>query len=112
MRISDWSSDVCSSDLDEERTALRQAQGERERVNAVSKKIIVIDEGTTSTRTMLFGADSTPLGSAQREIRQHYPGPGLVEHDAAEIWEATLACTREMIEIGRATCRERVCQSV
>src|SRR3546814_5397255 len=67
---------------DEERTALRQAQGERERVNAVSKKIIVIDEGTTSTRTMLFAADGTPLGSAQREIRQHYPGPGLVEHDA------------------------------
>ena len=40
----------------------------------------------------------TPLGSAQREIRQHYPGPGLVEHDAAEIWAATLACTRDMVE--------------
>ena len=63
----------------------------------MSKKIIVIDEGTTSTRTMLFAADGTPLGSAQREIRQHYPGPGLVEHDAAEIWDATLACTREMV---------------
>ncbi|HEY0598098.1 glycerol kinase [Sphingopyxis sp.] len=63
----------------------------------MTEKIIVIDEGTTSTRAMLFGADGTPLGSAQREIRQHYPGPGLVEHDAAEIWDATLACTREMI---------------
>ena len=63
----------------------------------MAEKIIVIDEGTTSTRTMLFAADGTPLGSAQREIQQHYPGPGLVEHDAAEIWEATLACTREMI---------------
>ena len=63
----------------------------------MTEKIIVIDEGTTSTRTMLFGADGTPLGSAQREIRQHYPGPGLVEHDAAEIWDATLACTREMV---------------
>ncbi|HWV61147.1 MAG TPA: FGGY family carbohydrate kinase, partial [Sphingopyxis sp.] len=52
----------------------------------MAEKIIVIDEGTTSTRTMLFAADGTPLGSAQREIRQHYPGPGLVEHDAAEIW--------------------------
>src|SRR3546814_6946200 len=83
---------------DEERTTLRQAQGERERVNAVSKKIIVIDEGTTSTRTMLFAADGTPLGSAQREIRQHYPGPGLVEHDDAEIWDATIDCTREMVE--------------
>src|SRR3546814_7387944 len=99
MRISDWSSDVCSSDLDEERTALRQAQGERERVNAVSKKIIVIDEGTTSTRTMLFAADGTPLGSAQREIRQHYPGPGLVEHDAAEIWDATLRSEEHTSEL-------------
>ncbi|NIJ38229.1 glycerol kinase [Sphingopyxis panaciterrae] len=63
----------------------------------MAEKIIVIDEGTTSTRTMLFGADGIPLGSAQREFRQHYPGPGLVEHDAAEIWDATLACTREMI---------------
>lgn len=61
------------------------------------EKIIVIDEGTTSTRTMLFAADGTPLGSAQREFRQHYPAPGRVEHDAAEIWAATLACTREMI---------------
>ena len=64
----------------------------------MAEKIIVIDEGTTSTRTMLFGADGTPLGSAQREFRQYYPGPGLVEHDAAEIWEATLACTRAMVE--------------
>jgi len=64
----------------------------------VTEYIIVIDEGTTSTRTMLFAADGTPLGSAQREFRQHYPGPGLVEHDAAEIWKATLACTRAMID--------------
>jgi glycerol kinase len=59
--------------------------------------IIVIDEGTTSTRAILFSAAGMPLGSAQREFRQHYPAPGLVEHDAAEIWEATLACTRDMI---------------
>jgi len=64
----------------------------------MAEQIIVIDEGTTSTRTMLFAADGTPLGSAQREFRQHYPGPGLVEHDAAEIWDATLACTRAMID--------------
>ena len=64
----------------------------------MTEKIIVIDEGTTSTRTMLFDADGTPLGSAQREFRQHYPGPGLVEHDAAEIWTATLDCTRDIVE--------------
>ena len=43
----------------------------------MAEKIIVIDEGTTSTRTMLFAADGTPLGSAQREFRQYYPGPVL-----------------------------------
>jgi glycerol kinase len=63
----------------------------------MTDQIIVIDEGTTSTRAMLFTADGRPLGSAQREFRQHYPAPGLVEHDAAEIWEATLACTRDMV---------------
>src|SRR3546814_17914102 len=77
--------------------SLRQAQHEREGI-VMPEKIIVIDEGTTSTRTLLFATDGTPLGSAQREFRQHYPGPGLVEHDAAEIWTATLACTRAMID--------------
>lgn len=71
----------------------------------MTEKIIVIDEGTTSTRTMLFSTDGTPLGSAQREFQQRYPGPGLVEHDAAEIWTATLACTRAMIKKAGGTDR-------
>ena len=62
------------------------------------RTILVIDEGTTSTRAMLFGLDGTCLGSSQRELAQHYPAPGLVEHDAAEIWQRTLACTQEMVE--------------
>jgi glycerol kinase len=59
--------------------------------------ILVIDEGTTSTRAMLFAKDGTCLGSAQRPLTQHYPAPGLVEHDAAEIWGLTLECAREMV---------------
>lgn len=59
--------------------------------------ILVIDEGTTSTRAMLFAKDGTCLGSAQRPLTQHYPAPGLVEHDAAEIWNLTLECTRAMV---------------
>lgn len=62
-------------------------------------KIIVLDEGTTSTRAMLFSKDGKPLGSAQRELTQYYPAPGLVEHDAAEIWEKTLACLLEMVAL-------------
>jgi glycerol kinase len=59
--------------------------------------ILVLDEGTTSTRAMLFGLDGALHGVAQRELTQHYPQPGWVEHDAAEIWERTLACAREMV---------------
>ena len=59
--------------------------------------IIVIDEGTTSTRAMLFAADGACLGSCQKPITQHYPAPGLVEHDAAEIWILTLECTCAMV---------------
>jgi glycerol kinase len=60
--------------------------------------ILVIDEGTTSTRAMLFSADGKALGSAQEPLTQHYPAPGLVEHDAAEIWTKTLACARAMVK--------------
>ncbi|SIN90662.1 glycerol kinase [Parasphingorhabdus marina DSM 22363] len=63
-----------------------------------SGQILVIDEGTTSTRAMLFGADGKLHGSQQEELTQHYPEPSLVEHDAAEIWDKTLSCCRKMVE--------------
>ncbi len=65
----------------------------------MSDQLLVIDEGTTSTRAMLFAADGACLGSAQRPLTQFYPAPGLVEHDAAEIWTHTLACAREMVAL-------------
>ena len=64
----------------------------------MDKKILVIDEGTTSTRAMLFTSEGKHTGSAQKPIIQHYPSPGLVEHDAAEIWEHTLSCCQEMVK--------------
>ncbi|MEL1249347.1 glycerol kinase GlpK [Aurantiacibacter gilvus] len=60
--------------------------------------ILVLDEGTTSTRAMLFGQDGALHGVAQQELTQHYPQSGWVEHDAAEIWDKTLACARDMVE--------------
>ncbi|MBF7010375.1 glycerol kinase [Novosphingobium resinovorum] len=59
--------------------------------------ILVLDEGTTSTRAIVYGADGRVLHVAQQELTQHYPAPGRVEHDAAEIWDKTLACAREVI---------------
>jgi len=64
----------------------------------VSEYLLVIDEGTTSTRAMLFRPDGTVAGSAQHPLTQHYPAPGQVEHDATEIWQKTLAVAREVIE--------------
>ena len=63
----------------------------------MTQYLLVIDEGTTSTRAMLFGADGRPVASAQHGLTQHYPEPGWVEHDADQIWERTLAAAREMV---------------
>ncbi len=59
--------------------------------------ILAIDQGTTSSRAIVFDADGAPAGSAQREFPQIYPEPGWVEHDAERIWEDTLAVCREAI---------------
>ena len=64
----------------------------------MGETLLVLDEGTTSTRAMLFAPSGECLGSHSAELTQHYPGPGLVEHDAAEIWTRTLACGRAMVE--------------
>ena len=64
----------------------------------MSEYLLVIDEGTTSTRAMLFSPDGKVAASAQHSLTQHYPAPGHVEHDAAEIWERTLSAAREMVE--------------
>ena len=63
----------------------------------MSTYILVIDEGTTSTRAVLFAADGTAVDSCQRPLTQHYPQAGLVEHDAEEIWNLTLACAQDMV---------------
>jgi glycerol kinase len=59
--------------------------------------ILVIDEGTTSTRAMLFARGGACLASEQRELTQSYPRPGWVEHDAEEIWSSSLACARAAV---------------
>ncbi|WP_288416632.1 glycerol kinase GlpK [uncultured Novosphingobium sp.] len=60
--------------------------------------ILVLDEGTTSTRAIVYAHDGRVLHTAQKELTQHYPQPGWVEHDANEIWERTLDCARAVIE--------------
>jgi glycerol kinase len=56
--------------------------------------ILAIDQGTTSTRAIVFDAGLNPIAIAQQEFTQIYPAPGLVEHDPEEIWSSTLATVR------------------
>ena len=60
--------------------------------------ILAIDQGTTSSRAILFDADMTPVASAQEEFPQHFPRSGWVEHDPADLWTTTAATCRAAIE--------------
>jgi glycerol kinase len=65
--------------------------------------ILAIDQGTTSSRAIVFGADLRVLGVGQQEFPQHFPSSGLVEHDAEDIWRTTLASARVALENARTT---------
>jgi glycerol kinase len=65
---------------------------------AHQKYLLAIDQGTTSTRAMLFDRDGAVKGRAQRELTQIFPREGWVEHDAEEIWSATLSLCRDALE--------------
>lgn len=57
--------------------------------------LIAIDQGTTSTRAIVFDEKLSPVADAQQELRQIFPAPGWVEHDPDEIWAAVVATVRE-----------------
>ena len=57
--------------------------------------VLAIDQGTTSTRAMLFRADMSVAASAQQEFPQHFPADGEVEHDPEDLWSTTVATCRE-----------------
>lgn len=60
--------------------------------------ILVIDEGTTGTRALVVNDSSAVVGQSYREFTQHHPAPDRVEHDAEEIWTATVACIHAALE--------------
>ncbi len=57
--------------------------------------IVALDQGTTSTRAIVFDARLTPIAMAQQEFRQLFPAPGWVEHDPEDIWQTSVATVRE-----------------
>lgn len=60
--------------------------------------ILAIDQGTTSSRAIIFNDQAQPLASAQEEFAQYFPQDGWVEHDGEEIWDSTLAVCRQALK--------------
>ncbi len=60
--------------------------------------ILAIDQGTTSSRAILFDGDLRPVAQAQEEFAQHYPQSGWVEHDPGDLWRTTLSTCRNVLE--------------
>ena len=60
--------------------------------------ILALDQGTTSSRAVLFNRDGQPIASAQQEFAQHFPKPGWVEHDAMEIWQTQKKVMQEVLK--------------
>ncbi len=66
-----------------------------------SPYVLAIDQGTTSSRAVVYDAEGRAVGGGQRELQQHYPRPGWVEHDAEDIWQSVAAVVpRALAEAG------------
>ena len=59
--------------------------------------ILALDQGTTSSRAILFDLAGTPVAMAQKEFKQYFPQPGWVEHDPEEIWQSQLSVAQEVL---------------
>ena len=64
---------------------------------AEKRFILVLDQGTTSSRALLINSRGQPAGMAQQEFKQIFPKPGWVEHDPREIWQSQLDCARQVL---------------
>ncbi|PYQ49190.1 MAG: glycerol kinase [Acidobacteria bacterium] len=72
----------------------------------MSKYVLALDQGTTSSRAILFGRDGRAVATAQRDFPQIFPGPGFVEHDPEAIWSSQMATAREALQQAGASARD------
>ncbi|MGE5160388.1 MAG: FGGY family carbohydrate kinase, partial [Betaproteobacteria bacterium] len=63
----------------------------------MSKYVLALDQGTTSSRAIVFDRRGSLVATAQKEIQQIFPRPGWVEHDAAQIWSTQLECAQSAL---------------
>jgi glycerol kinase len=69
----------------------------------MSRFVLALDQGTTSSRAILFDASGGIAAVEQEEFPQYFPKPGWVEHDAEEIWQSQLGAARRVLETAGAT---------
>lgn len=69
----------------------------------MSRYVLALDQGTTSSRAIVFGRDGRPVASAQQEFPQIYPQPGHVEHDPEAIWNSQLQTARQALASAKLT---------
>jgi glycerol kinase len=74
----------------------------------MSRFVLALDQGTTSSRSILFDRDGNIVASAQREFTQFFPQPGWVEHDANEIWVSQAVTIAEVLARAEASARDLV----
>jgi glycerol kinase len=80
--------------------------------NARMRFVLALDQGTTSSRAILFDEEGEPVETAQQEFRQIYPQPGWVEHDPREIFATQCAVAREAVERAGVNAREIVAAGI
>ena len=65
--------------------------------------ILSLDQGTTSSRAILFNHDGQIVGTAQQEFKQHYPQSGWVEHEPNELWQTQLNVAQDVLKNNSVT---------
>lgn len=74
----------------------------------MSRYILALDQGTTSSRSILFDRSGSIVARAQREFEQHFPESGWVEHDAAQIWSSQVATIADVLTMAHASAKDLV----
>ena len=75
-------------------------------MSSMSNLIIALDQGTTSSRTIIFDQNYQIVEQAQQEFTQHFPEDGWVEHDAMDIWNTTLATAKQAMASAGVTAKD------
>ncbi len=72
----------------------------------MSKYVLALDQGTTSSRAILFDKNGNAIASAQKEFKQYFPKPGWVEHDPMEIWNSQLEVARQVLNENKVSAKD------